>query len=89
MPPTPQDTDYDVWITQGERLNRALAIHHLPDIPAIRRAREALRAALQREPEHRTWASAVRFRRRILDQFDRAVERAERYSYRDPEDATK
>jgi hypothetical protein len=80
MPQTVQSTDYDEWIRLGQRIQRALTIHHYPDTPAIQQAREALRAALQREPEHRTDAAAVRYRRRIIETFDRAVERDSRLS---------
>lgn len=86
MPQT-QQSDYDQWIALGQRINRALETHHYPDTPAIQRAREALRQALQREPEHRTDAAAVRYRLRIIEAFDRAVEHDSQFATRDLEDA--
>ena len=76
---TQQNDDYDERIALSQRIQKALSPHHYPDSTAVQRARDRLRQALEREPAHRTDAAAIRYHRRIIEQFDRAVERDARF----------
>lgn len=60
------------------RAHRALSRHHLPDVPAIHKARERFRAALQAEPEDLDLEARLAYRETALDEFDAEVERVQR-----------
>ena len=65
------------------RLWNALQVHHAPDLPAIRAAREAFRRALEAAPEDHDSDDYWQHMARALAEFDAAIAEASRYIHRD------